>query len=70
MRYAEIKGGVCVNTVEADEAFSKITKLVALPDGFGIGDFYTGDIWSHEVLEVEPEPTTEEILNALLGVTE
>lgn len=67
MRYAEIKDGVCVNTVEADEAFARFMNLVELPDGYGIGDYYTGAIWSHEASD--PEPTTEEILDTLLGVT-
>lgn len=67
MRYAEIKGGVCVNVIEADENFARFMSLVELPGGYGIGDYYTGGIWSHEA---EPEPTTEEILNALLGVSE
>lgn len=69
MVYAEIKDGVCVNTVEADEAFARFMNLVELPDGYGIGDHYTGGIWSHESVSLEPEPTTEEILNTLLGVT-
>lgn len=56
MRYAEIKDGVCVNTVEADEAFARFMNLVELPDGYGIGDYYTGGRWSHEA----PEPTPEE----------
>lgn len=68
MVYAEIKDGVCVNTVEADEAFARFMKLVELPDGYGIGDYCTDGIWSQEV--PEPEPTTEELLNILLGVTE
>ena len=58
MAYAEIKDGVCVNTVEADEAFARFMNLVELPDGYGIGDYYTGGIWSHEA--PEPEPTHEE----------
>lgn len=56
MRYAEIKDGVCVNTVEADEAFARFMNLVELPDGYGIGDYYTGGTWSHKA----PEPTPEE----------
>lgn len=67
MRYAEIEDGVCVNTVEADEVFARFMKLVELPDGYGIGDHYTGGTWSHE--PTEAEPTTEQILNTLLGVT-
>lgn len=54
MRYAEIKDGVCVNTVEADETFARFMNLVELPDGYGIGDFYIGGIWSHEA-PAEPE---------------
>lgn len=70
MRYAEIKDGVCVNTVEADEAFARFMNLVELPDGYGIGDYYTGGVWSQEPApETIPEPTTEEILDTLLGVT-
>ena len=57
MVYAEIKDGICVNTVEADEAFARFMNLVELPDGYGIGDYYTGGIWSHE--EPEPEPTPD-----------
>lgn len=45
MVYAEIKDGVCVNTVEADESFARFMNLVELPDGFGIGDYYTGEVW-------------------------
>lgn len=67
MRYAEIKDGVCVNTVEADETFARFMNLVELPNGYGIGDYYTVGIWSHA--PVEPEATTEEILDTLLGVT-
>lgn len=68
MRYAEIKNGVCVNIVEADGAFAMFMNLVELPDGFGIGDYYTDGIWNHET--AEPEATTEELLNILLGVSE
>lgn len=57
MVYAEIKDGVCVNTVEADEAFARFMNLVELPDGYGIGDYYTGGIWSHEA--PEPEQTSD-----------
>lgn len=67
MVYAEIKDGVCANTVEADEAFARFMSLVELPDGYGIGDHYAGGIWSHEASD--PEPTTEELLDILLGVT-
>ena len=69
MRYAEIKNGVCVNAVEADETFARLMNLVELPDGFGIGDYYTDGIWNHEP-DQEPEATTEELLNILLGVSE
>lgn len=57
MIYAEIKDGVCVNTVEAAEAFARFMNLVELPDGYGIGDYYTGGIWSHEAPEESPEQT-------------
>lgn len=59
MRYAEIKDGVCVNTVEADEAFARFMSLVELPDGYGIGDHYIGGSWSYEAPEPEPEQTPD-----------
>lgn len=48
MIYAEIENGVCVNTVEADESFAQFMNLVELPKGFGIGDYYVDDVWSHD----------------------
>lgn len=59
MRYAEIKDGVCVNTVEADGAFARFMNLVELPDGYGIGDYYTGGSWRHEAPASEPEQTPD-----------
>lgn len=59
MKYAEIKDGVCVNTVEADAAFARFMALVELPDGYGVGDYYTGGIWSHEAPAPEPEQTPD-----------
>lgn len=48
MIWAEVENGVCVNTVEADEAFAQVMNLVALPGGFGIGDYYAENVWSHD----------------------
>lgn len=56
MIYAEIENGVCVNTVEADESFAQFMNLVELPEGFGIGDYYVDDVWSHD----PPAPITPE----------
>ena len=66
MRYAEIKDGVCVNTVEADESFARFMNLVELPDGYGIGDHYTGGIWSHEAPEAEQTPDVWDELAAAI----
>lgn len=55
--YAEIKDGVCVNAaVFEDEATAvDFGYPVLLPDGYGIGDLYDGESWSHAPTP-EPEP--------------
>ena len=45
MRYAVIQDHVCVNIVVSDETFATERGLVALPDGFGIGDRYIDGVW-------------------------
>lgn len=70
MKYAEIKAGVCVNIVEADEDFARFMNLVEFPDGFGIGDYYENGTWSHDIPEHEPTQTVEERVAALESAIE
>lgn len=57
--YAKIKDGVCVNTaVFGDEETAvDFGYPILIPDGYGIGDLYDGESWSHAPApEPEPEP--------------
>lgn len=47
MRFAQVIDSVCVNTVNATEAYALATGLIPLEDGFGIGDYFDGTKWSH-----------------------
>lgn len=59
--YAKIEGGVCVNAAvfENEETAVDFGYPVLLPEGYGIGDLYDGENWSHAPTpdpEPEPEP--------------
>lgn len=56
MRHAIIDSGVVVNVTVADEEFGVSQGWVQIPDGFGIGALYDGEIFSHPVVEPEPDP--------------
>lgn len=55
--YAKIEEGVCVNAAVFEDENTAITfgYLVLLPEGYGIGDLYDGESWSHAPAP-EPEP--------------
>ncbi|OUP50472.1 hypothetical protein B5F17_13945 [Butyricicoccus pullicaecorum] len=55
--YAKIENGVCVNAAvfEDEETAIDFGYPVQLPDGYGIGDLYDGESWSHAPAP-EPEP--------------
>lgn len=61
--YAEIKKGVCVNVVVCETAEDAAAMgFVPLPDGYGIGDKYSGQKWTarqrpatQEAMPVPPE---------------
>ena len=55
--YAKIENGVCVNAAvfEDEESAVDFGYPVSLPDGYGIGDLYDGESWSHAPAP-EPEP--------------
>lgn len=55
--YAKIEDGVCVNAAvfENEETAVDFGYPVSLPDGYGIGDLYDGESWSHAPTP-EPEP--------------
>lgn len=55
--YAKIEDGVCVNAAvfEAEETAVDLGYPVLIPDGYGIGDLYDGERWSHAPAP-EPEP--------------
>lgn len=57
-----VENGTITNIIVADEAFA--AEIGALPyyDGAVIGESYNPPV-------PEPEPTTEEILDAMLGVS-
>ena len=55
--YSKIENGVCVNAAvfEDEETAIDFDYPVPLPDGYGIGDLYDGESWSHAPTP-EPEP--------------
>ena len=55
--YAKIEDGMCVNTAVFDDEATAIDfgYPILLPDGYGIGDLYDGESWSHAPTP-EPEP--------------
>jgi len=55
--YAKIEGGVCVNTAvfEDEETAIDFGYPILISDGYGIGDRYDGETWSHAPAP-EPEP--------------
>lgn len=57
MNYAKIENSVCINTAvfSHKEIAVEFGYLVPLPDGYGIGDLYDGESWSHAPAP-EPEP--------------
>ena len=57
MIYAKLVDGICVNAAvfEDEETAIDFGYLVLLPDGYGIGDLYDGESWSHAPTP-EPEP--------------
>lgn len=57
MNYAKIENGVCTNTAvfEDEETAVEFGYPVLLSDGYGIGDLYDGESWSHASAP-EPEP--------------
>lgn len=60
--YAKVVDGACVNAAvfENEETAVDFGYPVLLPDGYGIGDLYDGERWSHAVMpEPEPEPEPE-----------
>lgn len=58
--YAKIEGGVCVNAAvfENEETAVDFGYPVLLPEGYGIGDLYDGENWSHAPTP-DPEPGPE-----------
>ena len=60
--YAKIKDGVCTNAAVFDDEEIAVDfgYPVPLPDGYGIGDLYDGESWSHASMpDPEPEPEPE-----------
>ncbi|EOQ37937.1 hypothetical protein [Butyricicoccus pullicaecorum] len=57
MIYAKIVDSVCINAAVFDDEATAIDfgYPVLLPDGYGIGDLYDGENWSHAPAP-EPEP--------------
>ena len=57
MIYAKLVDGICVNTAvfEDEETAIDFGYPVLLPDGYGIGDLYDGESWSHAPAP-DPEP--------------
>jgi len=55
--YAKIEDGVCVNAAvfEDEETAIDFGYPILIPDGYGIGDLYDGETWSHAPAP-EPEP--------------
>ena len=55
--YSKIEDGVCVNVAvfEDEETAVELGYPVLIPDGYGIGDLYDGETWSHAPAP-EPEP--------------
>ena len=55
--YAKINDGVCVNAAVFDDEVTAVDLdyPVPLPNGYGIGDLYDGESWSHAPAP-EPEP--------------
>lgn len=49
VNYAKIDNGVCVNTAVFEDEITAIDfgYPIPLPDGYGIGDLYDGESWSH-----------------------
>lgn len=60
--YAKIEDGVCINAAVFKDSKTAIDLgyPIQLPDGYGIGDLYDGESWSHAPApEPEPEPEPE-----------
>lgn len=60
--YAKIMDGVCVNAAvfEDEETAVELGYPVLIPDGYGIGDVYDGETWSHAPApEPPPEPESK-----------
>ena len=73
--YAKIKDGVCTNAAVFDDEEIAVDfgYPVPLPDGYGIGDLYDGESWSHASMpDPEPEPDVWDELAAAIreGVNE
>ena len=62
MKFAQVQDTICVNVVEADEDFARVSGLIELPDGYGIGDFYDG-AWHHE--KPKAEASADVLLTAI-----
>ena len=61
--YAKVDDGVCVNAAvfEDEETAIDFGYPVLLPEGYGIGDLYDGESWSHAPApEPEPEPEPQD----------
>ena len=65
MIYCIVENGIIVNVIvcENDEIATQFGAVIGY-EGAAIGDKYVPP----EPTPVEPEPTTEELLNAMLGV--
>lgn len=62
--YAKIEDGVCINAAVFKDSKTAIDLgyPIQLPDGYGIGDLYDGESWSHAPApEPEPEPEPEPV---------
>jgi len=90
MNIAIIKDTVVINTaifnnLASAQAFSEMDvwpeadTVAELPDGFGIGDFYDGEVWTKQEQPEPPDPPEPEsdtytlaelteIVNNMLGV--
>lgn len=63
--YAKVDDGVCVNAAvfENEETAVDFGYPVLLPVGYGIGDLYDGESWSHApVPDPEPDPEPQDLI--------
>lgn len=72
LTYAQIENGTITNVIVADADFANKHNLVLVPDGFGIGDLYANEVFTHKPEDPVTEivtPTKEKLMAELAALT-